>query len=57
MVKRGEYEGGNDYNLWIQSSEAVDEIKYVLVELAEAIKPAATGLGYIAKALSDKSDE
>lgn len=56
MVKR-EYYGGTDYSLSIQTSEGVDDIKYALKEIAEAIETAATALGYAAAGLSDRPSE
>jgi hypothetical protein len=55
MVKREHY-GGIDYSLSIQIND-LDDIKYALKEIAEAIETAATGSGYIGKGLSDRTDQ
>jgi hypothetical protein len=55
MVQREHY-GGNDYNLSIQIDD-LDDIKYALKEIAEAIETAATGLGHIATGLSDRATD
>lgn len=55
MVKREHY-GGFDYTLSIDIVD-LDDIKYALKEIAEAVETAATGLGYIARAIPDKADE
>jgi hypothetical protein len=55
MVQR-EYYGGSDYNLSVQIDD-LDDIKYALKDIAEAIETAATALGYAAAGLSDKPSE
>ena len=55
MVKREHYEG-IDYSLSIDIND-LDEIKYAIESVGEALNNINTALGYMAKGLSDRADE